>query len=151
VVGYDSTEDTKSHIDRVRGLLADVQNMLHWRGLRHDRSKLIDPEKAVFDAVTPRLRELTYNSPEYRASLAEMKVALEHHYAHNSHHPEHFPDGVSGMSLLDVVEMLMDWKAASERHHDGNIWTSIDQNVVRFDLDPQVAAILRNTAKEMGW
>jgi hypothetical protein len=58
---------------------------------------------------------------------------------------------VDGMSLLDVVEMLMDWKAASERHADGDIWTSIDHNEQRFNLSPQLASILRNTAKEMGW
>ena len=38
-----------------------------------------------------------------------------------------------------------------ERHADGNIWTSIDHNEQRFNLTPQLAAILRNTAKEMGW
>ena len=38
----------------------------------------------------------------------------------NRHHPEHFgEDGIRGMNLPDVVEMLCDWKAASERTKDG--------------------------------
>jgi hypothetical protein len=80
-----------------------------------------------------------------------MKTPLEHHYAANSHHPEHFANGVAGMSLFDVVEMLMDWKAASERHADGDIWGSIVHNTERFGLEPQIADVLRNTAREMGW
>jgi hypothetical protein len=151
VAEYDSLPDTKAHIHRVRDLITGVVDNLHDRQMNHDLSKLGPPEKAIFDAVTPRLKGLTYGSDEYKASLAEMGPALQHHYAHNSHHPEHYENGVDGMSLLDVIEMLCDWKAASERHADGDIWKSIDHNEKRFNLTPQVASILRNTAKEMGW
>jgi hypothetical protein len=47
--------------------------------------------------------------------------------------------------------MLVDWKAASERHATGDIWTSIEHNRERFGLSDQLVAILRNTAREMGW
>lgn len=52
---------------------------------------------------------------------------------------------VNGMNLADVVEMFMDWKAATERHHDGNIRKSITQNRERFGLSDQLAEILGNT------
>lgn len=32
---------------------------------------------------------------------------------------------VNGMDLLDVLEMLVDWKAAGERHKDGCIYKSL--------------------------
>ena len=150
-MAYDSAEDTKAHIRRVHDLLKHAGNNLTHRAHVHDQSKLRDPEKSTFDIVTPKLKSLTYGSDEYTAMLAEMQTALDHHYAHNSHHPQHFPDGVDGMSLFDVLEMLLDWKAASERHENGNIWTSIDHNETRFGLSPQLANILRNTARECGW
>lgn len=148
---YDSTRDTKDHIGRVRYYLSECIETLGRRADVHDASKLQSPEKEAFDVLTPRLAGLTYGSDEYRASLRELKPAIEHHYARNSHHPEHWPNGVNDMSLLDVLEMLIDWKAASERHDNGNIWTSIDHNQERFGLSDQLTAILRNTARELGW
>lgn len=101
--------------------------------------------------VTPRLRSLTYGTPEYSASLNELGPALKHHYQHNSHHPEHYANGISGMSLLDVIEMLCDWKAAGERHQDGSMERSLQVNRERFSIHPQLQQILENTARELGW
>jgi hypothetical protein len=150
-MGYDSSNDTQHHIRRVQTVLDTFARRLHDRGVAHDRSKLENPEKAAFDRLRPRLKRVTYGSPEYMASLGQLSDALAHHYAHNAHHPEHFADGIRGMSLLDIVEMLMDWKAASERHADGDIDMSIAKNQVRFGYSDELRAILRNTACELGW
>jgi hypothetical protein len=80
-----------------------------------------------------------------------MKPALDHHYCVNRHHPEHFVDGVGGMNLIDVIEMLSDWKASSERHEDGDLRKSLEIQRERFNLSPQVFAILRNTCVDLGW
>lgn len=148
---YDSTSDTLDHIARVRLYLDMAQDNFAHRAAVHDLSKLRDPEKVVFDQVTPELKELTYGSDEYKKSLAKMKVALDHHYAKNSHHPEHYALGVSGMSLFDLLEMLIDWKAASERHKDGDILKSLEINKERFHLSEQVYSVLLATVNEMGW
>jgi hypothetical protein len=148
---YDSTPDTEAHIGRVRGLLDQVAENLDQRAYQHDASKLEEPEKSAFDRETPLLRDLTYGSDEYKAALKRLGVALEHHYAENSHHPEHYSNGIRGMSLLDVVEMLVDWKAATERHADGDITSSIDKNQKRFEYSDDLKAIFHNTIKEMGW
>lgn len=145
-MGYDCTADTLKHIRRVQGLLGGMARDLMRRGEAHDDSKLGPEEKPLFDEMTPLLKSLTYGSDEYKASLEKLGVALKHHYANNSHHPEHFADGVAGMSLLDVLEMLCDWKAASERTKDGNFLKSIEIGIERFKIDPQLASILRNTA-----
>jgi len=109
---YDSTIDTALHIDRVRYLLGKCAIILLERGVSHDASKLAEPEKVIFDTVGNRLAAITYNSEEYKRSLADLKTALDHHYAHNTHHPEHYSNGVDGMSLFDLTEMLMDWKSS---------------------------------------
>ena len=59
--------------------------------------------------------------------------------------------GVDGMNLFDVVEMLMDWKAASERQSNGDIRRSLETSITRFKLSPQLASILLNTIEAMGW
>ena len=148
---YDSAHDTRAHISRVQSLMGLCIAELEIRSGLHDESKLKDPEKAIFDEMTPKLKDSTYGSEEYKGFLSEMKPALDHHYAHNSHHPEHYPNGIRGMSLLDLIEMLCDWKAAGERHADGSMQRSLEINQSRFQIDEQLAGVLRNTAIEMGW
>jgi hypothetical protein len=80
-----------------------------------------------------------------------MGEGLQHHYANNSHHPEFHADGVNGMTLVDLVEMLADWKAATERHADGDLAKSLDIQRDRFGLTAQLAQILENTARQFGW
>jgi len=186
--------DTYRHIERVRNLLNVCVFHLLTRAELHDQSKLESPEVEPFTEYTPKLSGCTYGSDEYKGYLASMKPALDHHYANNRHHPEHFrwhcpvcngqftdqqyedapqgpndtgwrychqcsgpgliyetqlmlkPElGVNGMTLIDLIEMLCDWKAASERHRDGCIRKSIEINTKRFTLSQQLAKILENT------
>ena len=148
---YDSTEDTKEHIGYVQKFLNNIQNAINTRLYVHDNSKLQEPEKSMYDEYTPKLRAMTYGSDEYKACLKEMGVALKHHYENNSHHPEHYPNGINGMSLLDVIEMLADWKAAGLRHADGSMQQSLKVNKERFGISDQLAEILQNTVRELGW
>lgn len=148
---YDSRDDTISHIGAVRERLEQVKKLLTERQVAHDRSKLADPEKSVFDEFTPKLRDSTYGSETYKSFLAAMKPALDHHYAHNSHHPEHYAEGIKGMCLLDMIEMLADWKAATLRHADGDLARSIEINQKRFGYSDELKQILINTADRLGW
>ena len=144
-----TNNDTFRHIERVRNLLNKCVSELLHRGERHDQTKLESPEVELFTEFTPKLAGSTYGSPEYEGFRKAMGPALEHHYANNSHHPEHWKNGIDDMSLLDIVEMLCDWKAASERHNNGNIRKSITINADRFKMSPQVVRILENTADLM--
>jgi hypothetical protein len=148
---YDSRADTLTHIKRVNELLLESSKEIITRALDHDKSKLLEPEKAGFDAVSMKLKDMKYGSSEYKAALDELKPILEHHYANNSHHPEHFDNGISGMDLFDVLEMLMDWKAATERMDRGNIRRSVEINQERFAMAPQLVSIINNTIDRMGW
>lgn len=148
---YDSTQDTKEHINIVRSLMLRIEARIGVRRTVHDVSKTQEPEKSMYDEFTPRLRDMTYDSDEYKSCLQEMGPALQHHYAANSHHPEHYPNGINGMSLLDLIEMLADWKAASLRHADGDFRKSLAINKERFGISDQLHQILLNTVEELGW
>ena len=139
--------ETLKHIERVRYYLRIITDKLTSRGISHDKTKLESPEVELFTEFTPRLAELKYGSEEYKESLAGLKPALDHHYAHSRHHPEHFSKGINDMNLVDIMEMLCDWKAAGERQRDGNLLKSIELNAQRFDYDDQLKQIFINTAK----
>lgn len=148
---YDSAPDTKKHINRVQTEIEHFTDRLKFRAMLHDKSKLTPIEKETFDEVTPLLKNLTYGSEEYTEQMNKMKTALDHHYTSNSHQPEHYAKGVRGMNLVDIVEMVCDWKAASERHTDGNFLDSIKHNKERFNISDDLYDILYNTGEMMGW
>lgn len=148
---YDSREDTDAHIAEVRYLIGEVQHDLSKRMMAHDASKKESPELEVFDEYTPKLKASTYGSDEYKEFLIGMGKGLEHHYQHNDHHPEHFPGGIEDMNLLQLIEMLCDWKAATLRHADGDLRRSINQNAERFGYGNKMKKILLNTAEYMVW
>lgn len=150
---YDSTEDTKDHIGKVQERIKIVTSELTIRAVRHDMSKLAEPEKAAYDNLMrfKSSHEMIYGSPDYAEGLKILGPALDHHYQNNSHHPQFYANGITGMSLLDIIEMLCDWKAAGERYKDGNIAQSLAHNKERFKISDQLFAILENTVKELGW
>ena len=148
---YDSYNDTANHIRRVQSLITDMVAQLVMRRINHDQSKLHAPEKEIFDIYTPKLKGTTYGSEEYKQYLSEMQVALKHHYENNQHHPEHFKNGVNEMSLIDLIEMICDWKAATERHADGSIVASLAINKKRFGISDQLIQVMENTCKSMDW
>jgi hypothetical protein len=148
---YDSTADTLLHIKRVNELLGQAAQELIHRGNVHDESKLHSPEKELFDQETPTLKGLVYGTPEYQESLNRLEVALKHHYENNSHHPQHYKNGINDMDLFDIIEMFYDWKAATERNTDGSILKSIEINKERFKMSDQLAQIFTNTALKLGY
>ena len=142
-----SKADTLAHKQKVSYFLHLIVKELLDRADEHDNTKLEDPELALFDEYTPKLHQVTYDSEEYRGFLKELNVALEHHYAKNRHHPQHFPNGIKDMNLVDIVELIADWKAATLRHDNGSILKSIDQNQDKFGYSAELNAIFKNTVE----
>jgi hypothetical protein len=139
--------ETQKHIEAVRKYIRFVIDKIDMRGVKHDASKLESPEVELFADLTPQLATMTYGSEEYQASLDALKPALDHHYASNRHHPEHFNNGVNDMTLVDIIEMFCDWKASTLRQNDGNLLKSIETNAERFNIEGQLKQILLNTAR----
>lgn len=148
----DSAPITQKHIARVRELLDMAATELSRRGIVHDLSKFDPIEKGPLDEMQRLIDEegpAPYGSDEYKRRTGLLGPMLANHYAENSHHPEHYVDGVDGMDLFDVVEMFFDWKAASERGQESSI--GLSHSVKRFNITPQLASILKNTADRLGY
>lgn len=137
--------DTMRHIEKVRNYLNRMIVEILNRASKHDQTKLEQPEVGVFTEYTAKLATTTYGGAEYDAFKKAMKPALDHHYCNNRHHPEYHKNGINDMNIIDLLEMLVDWKAASERHNDGNIRKSIEINGKRFDMSPQLIRIFENS------
>lgn len=170
----DCKRDTLEHITHVQNFVNYSAEKLIQRGLVHDQSKLQSPELEIFTEYTPKLKTSTYGSDEYKEFLKGMKVGLDHHYANNSHHPEHYRKyvcntcfsvyvdevgaceeclstsftselDISQMDLFDLIEMICDWKAAVMRHDNGDINRSLEINRDRFGMTPQLYNIIKKT------
>lgn len=143
---------THNHIARVRELLGEFAIEMIRRGDKHDRSKFLPVEleplarmQALIDAEGPA----QFGTPEYKRRTNLLGEMIAHHRANNSHHPEHYPNGVAGMDLFDVVEMFFDWKAASERGEDScmRLGSACD----KYNVTGPLRDIFYNTADRLGY
>lgn len=144
--------ETRKHQQEVARYLMHIAKLLLGRAMGHDQSKLVGPERPFFVEGTIGLRGLTYGSEEYKAALRKMKPGVKEHYATNRHHPEYFAGypgrDIESMDLIDLIEMMCDWKAATKRHADGDINKSFEINNSRFKLsEANLLQILKNTAE----
>jgi hypothetical protein len=135
----------KKHVFYVRKngrkLIKEFQKRLK----EHDLSKLEEPELSVYAEHNDKLKLTEYGTKEYEQLLELVKPAITAHYSQNRHHPEHFPDGINEMDLVDLLELLSDWTASVKKNKNGNIHRSIELNTKRFNISPQLAQILTNT------
>lgn len=147
-MSYDKTrQETLDHIEQVRQLMNLVCDKLQERAINHDSTKLVSPEIDHFVALEKKTADIKYGTPEYNEALKELEPALNNHYAKNRHHPQHYPNGIKGMNLIDLVEMVVDWKASTIRYKEGNILKSIEINAERFEMSEDLTAILKNTVE----
>lgn len=140
--------ETHKHVRSVQAKIMVFVKELLDRAMSHDKTKFEEPELSIFAAHTDKLAKITYGSEEYKESLEATKQAIEHHHAKNRHHPEFHKNGINDMTLVDLVELLSDWKASTERVRNGNIRKSLETNVKRYNIDSQLAQILDNTVRE---
>lgn len=142
---YDCTQEVTDHKRRIRYWMDDVAEQLRNRARYHDVTKLGGVEKPIFDRWTPKLQVFKFGSMEYKQALAAMGEGLAHHYRENRHHPEHFENGVNGMTIVDLIEMVCDWMAAAEAK---NVPVNLSYLSERFNLSPQLVEIITNTLRE---
>lgn len=143
LVKHDS--ETLKHVNEVRKNLWTLIHELDVRSQVHDASKFQEPERSIYAEALPNLAKTEYGTPAYAELMTQSKPAIDHHWAHNRHHPEHWPNGIEDMDLVDLLEMIADWTAATKRNKNGNPHRSIAINTPRYKLTPQLAQILKNT------
>lgn len=134
-----------AHKDLVKESLHDMALELGIRAANHDLSKLQPEERDIYERVTPEFQGVTYGTPEYEAVKAKLGPALEHHYQVNDHHPEHFEHGVEDMNAMQFDEMIADWYAAIRRDPNADLTSSLEALRVKYNLEPQTFAIVKNT------
>jgi len=119
---------------------------LIWRGIIHDISKFkCNAEAKLLSENIGKLKYTTYGSKKYFNLLKDIQPFLDHHYTNNRHHPEHYLNGYKEMSLIDIVEMFLDWKAATKKHNNGDMRISIKTNKERFSLSDDIVEIFTNS------
>jgi len=147
-------ENRKHQLLVAKHLMTFSQKLLD-RAKEHDNSKFSKEERPYFVKMARKLKKLTFGTKEYKEALKELKPALDHHYANNKHHPEFnningfsfstLNDCIRSMDLIDIVEMLCDWLAATQKHDDGDIFRSIKINEKRYGINDQLSQVFRNT------
>lgn len=143
--------DTLLHMSEVRENLEVVSSRLKQRGEQHDRSKFQEPEFSVFTSTREKFKDVKYGTPEYQERVNEAKVAVDHHHANNRHHTSFHKNGVNDMSLIDIMEMLADWKAAERRSSGQPLVNTLDYAYKKYGIDSQLGMVITNTLRDLGW
>lgn len=137
--------DLEKHKNLVETKLNEISDELRNRAILHDNSKYCDEEKIWFEKAEKYDRG---HFDKYEDWLNTTKPiiapALDHHYANNRHHPEHFENGIDDMSLIDLIEMVVDWQASAECR---NTKLDTSYSFKRFKIEPQLQKIILNTLK----
>ena len=115
--------------------------------LYHDNSKYSWAEAKGFAITIFDLKHSSYGTDEYKALLKKIEPSIQHHYKRNGHHPEFWPNGIEDMNEIEKVEMLIDWRSATKRHKNGDIFKSIEINQKRFNYDEKTKEWLISMAK----
>lgn len=148
------TEDTKTlitfirHIELVKKSIFSFSRQLEERAHVHDLSKFKEDEFSGFMEINQIARQYPYGSQEYKDSIKNNQ-AVSLHYSRNSHHPEFHPIGIDEMGLLDLIEMVCDWKAASETYGQTSFKESLEKSIDRFKPGIEQEYVIRLIAKEL--
>lgn len=144
-------EVINAHRLRVFQLMSKISQEVMLRGNRHDETKLDPEELPHYVATIDEFDKHPFGSEGYAKAKESLGPAVVHHYKHNRHHPEHFEGGIEGMNLIDLLEMLADWKSATQNHPEnpGNMARSLTLGIEKYKISPQLAIILYNTARDL--
>ncbi len=140
--------DSIDHKRRVGLYLQKVANALFGRAIVHDNSKFSPEEYEPYDKAFPEFKKHAFGSEGMKAVYESISPALDHHFDLNRHHPEYFKSGIDGMNLIDVIEMVCDWLAASSRSKV-DIHTGLLVNKEKFGIDDQLFGIIERTVIEL--
>jgi len=148
---FDFLCDTILHVSEVSENLECFLSELKKRGYAHDRSKFKELEFDAFVSTRDKFKKANYGSKEYKECVDIVKPAVDSHYKKNRHHTGFHKDGINDMTLIDIIEMICDWRAASRRSPDKKFEDTLDYAYNKYGIDKQLQRIINNTFKSMGW
>jgi len=143
--------DTIMHISEVKENLSEIRSVLEQRGNAHDRSKFTDIEFDAFVSTRPEFEKANFGTPEYKKCTDDIKPAIDHHYSENRHHVKFFKNGFEDMNLIDIIEMLADWKAASRRSPDLTFEDSLPEAFEKYSIPETMQKHIISTLTYLGW
>ena len=146
--------DTRKHQQLVAGLMIAVAKKLLDRAMKHDASKLEEPERSAYIEPVYALNteEVPYGSDRHKELTAQMGEGWDHHKANNDHHIGFFEpysvqtlnDPIRAMDMFALIEMLCDWIAASKRRKNSPT-LALEHMKEEHHIDEQLEALIRNT------
>lgn len=140
----DTEKYIKDHISRVRKRLNVFVQLLIRRAANHDKSKLEEPELSWWKEMDKEPR-YAYGTPEYEDKMKRWKKLFDHHYKHNRHHPEHFKFGISDMTLVDLIELIVDWIGYKDIVTVADAIKVCEQQMIRYKFPEELRSIFTNT------
>jgi hypothetical protein len=148
---FDFLCETILHISEVKENLETISSDLLKRGHAHDRTKLQEPEFSAFVSTREKFKKANYGSKEYQECCDVIKSVVDHHYANNRHHTGFYKDGVTDMTLMDIMEMIADWKAAERRSPDSTLNDTLELTFKKHAIEGQLQKIITNTLGYLRW
>ena len=148
---FDFLCDTILHVSEVNENLETVASELRKRGAAHDRTKFTAIEFDAFVSTRSDFKKANYGTREYQECVDKVSHAVEHHHANNRHHTGFHKNGINDMTLIDIVEMLADWKAAERRSPDRELHDTIDYALKKYGVGDQLGSVIKNTLLSLGW
>lgn len=137
----------KHHKDGVRDYLSFIVNLLASRALTHDNSKSSDEEYKYYKMANSVNRNDFKSYEEYLNYIKPtLDKGLKHHYNVNRHHPEYFDNGIDDMTLIDILEMIVDWKISIEQNGK-DLYEEIEYNFDKYNVSEQLKKVILNTYK----
>jgi len=138
------------HRQSVKLGLQRISDILVNRGDLHDIDKF---EEAMFEDFylnIPKFTNVSFGEIEWENAMESIKT-MNNHYAVSPHHIQHYPNGINGVNLIDLLEMIVDWKSANNAYGDVKLSEALIIQKKRFGIDDQLYKIIVNTAKILGY
>lgn len=127
-------------------LVPIIQELIK-RAETHDNSKFSEEEFRGLLSVLDEVRAHPFGTPEYDEMRKKHEKLFYTHYKKNRHHPEFHPNGIEDMDLVDLLELVVDWKAASLRNENPSVENSIKIGAEKYNIPPILMKVLMNTAR----
>ena len=139
--------NNKTHVYDFQEAINTICKALTTRAKTHDASKLKEPELTQYTEAAEKLEKFKPGSSDYLKIRDKYAIILSKHFTKNSHHPEHFKNGFNDMSILDLVDVLVDWKLDCG---DGDWNKFVDDRRDYYGMSDQVVQIFKNSKDVLG-
>ena len=148
---FDFLCDTILHVSEVQEHLEEIISELKKRGYAHDRTKFQALEFDSFVSTRDKFKRANYGSKEYKECVDLVRPAVDSHHQKNRHHTGFHKNGINDMTLIDIIEMICDWRAAARRSPDKAFADTLDYAYKKYGVNEQLRKIMENTFKSLRW